>query len=406
MKGPLEAALDAAEIALSGVVRDGGEQARRRLAALDAALLAALRRAEGAAEGTRAAARRRELAGYAFYRRGLLKRLLARGARPGPETLRALFAGSGSDRLILLVTHACQLRCSYCRVRKYGAAMTPETAAAGARWLMGSLRDDVELQFFGGEPLLALGVVKGVVSLAERSAADAGKRVRFLLTTNGLALDDAAAAYLAEKRVGVEISCDGTMSAQDSQRPTARGGGSWALLRAGLERLRAAGVAYQVISVVLPEDAARAHERLEALAALGHRRIQLNYALGRRWTPGQSEALRGSLARAAESARRLGVEFVNATSRRREPVVLNSELTVDCDGTVFRETGVCLEEDFAAMKERFRVADVRRAGLFESYGATPFDNLALLAGAYGEGPLRGALLSNLELGMSFAGAGR
>lgn len=406
MTRALEASLDGIEAALEAAHRDGGSDARRRLAALDAVLLEALRRAEAAPDGSPAAARRRELAGFAFYRRRLLARLAARGRRPGPDALRALFCGSGSDRLILLVTHACQLRCAYCRVRKYGATMSPEAAEAGVRWLMGSLRDDVELQFFGGEPLLALGVVRRAVALAERLAAESGKRARFLLTTNGLALDAEAVDFLRDKNVAVEISCDGTMSAQDAQRPTARGGGSWELLRAGLERLRGAGVTYQVIAVVLPEDAARAHERLEALAALGHRRIQLNYALGREWTPERREVLRASLERAAAAARRLGVEFVNATARRREPVVLNSELTVDCDGTVFRETGVCLEEDFLEMKKRFRVADVRRAGLFESYGTTPFDNLALLASAYGDGPLRATLLSNLELGMSFAGAGR
>jgi sulfatase maturation enzyme AslB (radical SAM superfamily) len=402
----LTESLDEIESALEIAPRDGGTAARRRLAALDAALLEALRRAEGAPDGSPAAGRRKELSGYAFYRRRLLARLAAKGRRPGPDALRALFCGSGSDRLILLVTHACQLRCGYCRVRKYGAAMSPVAAEAGVRWLMGSLRRDVELQFFGGEPLLALGVVKRAVALAERLSAESGKRVRFLLTTNGLALDDDAVAYLREKSFSVEISCDGTMGAQDSQRPTARGDGSWALLSAGLERLRAAGVEYQVIAVVMPEDAARAHERLEALASLGHRRIQLNYALGRAWSPRQREDLRASLDRAARTADRLGVEFVNATARRREPVVLNSELTVDCDGAVFRETGVCLEEDFLEMKKRFHVVDVRRAGLFESYGTTPFDNLVLLASAYGDGPLRGTLLSNLELGMSFAGAGR
>ena len=60
------------------------------------------------------------------------------------------------------------------------------------------------------------------------------------------------------------------------------------------------------------------------------------------------------------------------------------------------------EEDFEEMKKRFRVADVRNAGLFETYGATPFDNFAVLASAYGRGGLRRTLLSNLELGRSFA----
>lgn len=398
--------MDRAEKALINVHKDGGTAARRRLAAFDGALFEALRRAEISEDGTAAASRRAELTKWAFYRRRLLGRLIKSGVRPTGDHLRALYSGSGSDRLILLVTHACQLRCAYCRVRKYGATMNAATAEAGVRWLMSSLRRDVELQFFGGEPLLALPVVRRAVALAETSARNAGKTVRFLLTTNGLALTPEAVSFLKAHRFTVEVSCDGTMSAQDAQRPTAKGTSSWALLRAGVERLRRADVPYQVIAVVLPEDAERAHERVSALAALGHRRIQINYALGRHWTVEQAAALRASMAKASALAGRLGVELVNETVKRREPVVLNSELTVDCDGTVYRETGVCLEEDFLAMKKRFRVADVRHAGLFETYGATPFDNFAILASAYGRGEMRRTLLSNLELGRSFAEAAR
>ena len=393
-----------AERALLNADKDGGVCARRTLAALDAALFEALRRAESAPDGCARAARRAELRGWAFYRRRLLSRLIKTGLRPNGDHLRALFSGSGSDRLILLVTHACQLRCAYCRVRKYGATMDAETADAGVRWLMSSLRRDVELQFFGGEPLLALPILRRAVALAETSARNAGKSVRFLLTTNGLALDEKAISFLREHHFTVEVSCDATMSAQDAQRPMAKGTSSWSALRSGMERLRRAEIPHQVIAVVLPEDAACAHERVAALAEMGHRRIQINYALGRHWTDDQAAALRESMDRAAAASKRLGVELVNLTVKRREPVVLNSELTVDCDGTVFRETGVCLEEDFQEMKKRFRVADIRNAGLFETYGATPFDNFAILASAYGRGEMRSILLSNLELGRSFARA--
>ena len=404
MSARREMLVEQAESALRAAGTDGGARARRVLGELDSALFEALRRVETAPDAPRAAARREELLGWAFYRRRLLRALVKGGLRPSADHLRALFSGSGSDRLILLVTHACQLRCAYCRVRKYGASMDAETAAAGVRWLMRSLRRDVELQFFGGEPLLALPVVRGATELAERLAREAGKTVRFLLTTNGLALDAKAVSFLRAHRFSVEVSCDGTMSAQDAQRPTAGGAGSWSKMRAGLERMRDAGVPYQVIAVVLPEDAARAHERVETLAAMGHRRIQINYALGVHWTATQAAALSRSMDQAADVARRLGVELVNLTQKRREPVVLNSELTVDCDGTVFRETGVCLEEDFQEMKKRFRVDDVRRVSLFETYGATPFDNFALLVSLYGRGPMRRTLLSNLEIGRAFAGA--
>lgn len=393
---------DSAEEAVRSAASDGGGRARSILARLDSMLFDDLYRMETAPSSRASAPARAALLGMAFYRRGILHRLVRDGVRPRAEHLRALYSGSGSDRLILLVTHSCQLRCAYCRVRKYGASMGDEVAEAGVRWLMRSLRRDVELQFFGGEPLLVLPLVRRSVLLAERLAAEAGKTVRFLLTTNGMALGPEAASFMRDHRFCVEVSCDGSMQAQDSQRPTAQGQSSWAGMRAGLDRMRRAGVPYQVISVILPEDASHAHERVAALAAMGHRRIQINYALGRYWTAAQAAELRRSMVTAGAVAAERGAELVNLTQKRREPVVLNSELTVDCDGTVFRETGVCLEEDFQKMKERFRVEDVRRATLFESYGATQFDNFAVLASAYAQGSMRRTLVSNLKIGRSFA----
>jgi pyruvate-formate lyase-activating enzyme len=380
--------LKAAEARLA---EGGFAEARACLQELDRTLLLKLARDDS---------RLKELQGWVFYRRALLRRLGERGVRAGPELLRALFA-AGSPRLILLVTHACQLRCAYCRVRRYPGKMSPQTAEAGVRWLLGGLRREVELQFFGGEPMLAFGLVRRCVSLAARLAARAGKTVRFLLTTNGLSLPDEALGFFRERGVRLEFSCDGGYTTQLRQRRAAGGRDYYAALARNLERLRDAGVEYQVIAVVTPENIGRIEDEFRYLAGLGHRRIQLNYALGRFWSARQEAALFAGMARICRLADELGVEFVNRSSQRREPVVLNSELTVDCDGEVFRETGVCLEEDFREMKSRFLVTRVPEAGLFDAHASTQFDNLALLVGAYGRGRLRRILLNNLALGLRF-----
>lgn len=382
------ALLRAAETALA---EGAFPEARGRLQELDRALLLRL-----AQDDTRL----RELGGYVFYRRALLRRLRERGARVGPDLLRALFA-AGSPRLILLVTHACQLRCAYCRVRRYPGKMSPKTAEAGIRWLLGGLRREVELQFFGGEPLLAMGTVRRAAALADRLAARSGKTVRYLLTTNGLSLPDEALEFFRARGFRLEFSCDGSYATQLRQRRAAGGRDYYAALARNLERLRGAGIDYQVIAVLTPENIGRIEEEFRTLAGLGHRRIQLNYALGRFWNARDTAKLFSGMRRIAALAERMGVEFVNSSSQRREPVVLNSELTVDCDGAVFRETGVCLEEDFREMKDRFLVTRLGEAGLFDAHASTQFDNLALLVGAYGHGRLRRVLLNNLALGLRF-----
>ncbi|MBI5881810.1 MAG: radical SAM protein [Elusimicrobia bacterium] len=397
---------------------DAGEagQVRACLETLDRGLLAGLWKTEldgagAVGDGARGTGktgggRAGRFMDWLFYRKGLLHRLKADGARVDRDLLRTVYGNAGSPRLILLVTHSCQLRCAYCRVRRYPARMTCEVAEAGVRWLMAGLRSEAEIQFFGGEPLLALDVVRRATLLAESLAERSGRRPRFLLTTNGLALSDKALRFFRDHRFSLEFSCDGTYGTQLSQRRAAGGRDYYGRLSRNLESLRAAEVPYQVIAVVTPENVSRMLEEFRFLAELGHRRIQLNYALGRFWDEASSAELFRQMGRVSGLAREMGVSFVNEEAARREPVVLNSELTVDCDGEVFRETGVCLEEDFREMKKRFLVTRVGgaargRAGLFDRHGSTQFDNLALLAGAYGRGELRRTLLNNLAIGLRF-----
>ncbi|MBI5622589.1 MAG: radical SAM protein [Elusimicrobia bacterium] len=373
----------------------GSGEVRAILSTLDRALLAGLWKAEASGQGS---------GGYMewlFYRKALLERLKAFGVRLDRDLLKTVLGSAGSPRLILLVTHSCQLACAYCRVRRYPARMSAKTAEAGVRWLMGGLRSEAELQFFGGEPLLAMDTVRAATLAAEEQALRSGKKARFLLTTNGLALDDKALLFFRDHGISLEFSCDGTYATHLSQRRAAGGRDYYARLSRNLAALRTADIPYQVIAVVTPENVARLGSEFRFLADLGHRRIQLNYALGRYWDDAAASELFRQMGAVAESAERTGVTFVNAQTARREPVVLNSELTVDCDGEVFRETGVCLEEDFRAMKRRFRVCRLARAGLFDRCASTQFDNLALLAGAYGQGDLRRTLLNNLAIGLRF-----
>jgi pyruvate-formate lyase-activating enzyme len=409
-----------AEASLARGAPPSREDAGALLLESDEALLHAWVAAEQAALTRKRGTPDASLETFAFYRRELLRRLARGGARIGPEALAALFQGSAGCRMFMFVTHACQLRCSYCHVSKNPAEMSPATIDAGVRLMLRSLRREVEFHFFGGEPMLAFAAVKRATLLAESLAAAAGKSVRFLLTTNGIELGDEELRFIKEHRFSLEFSCDGAHESQLRQRAPAGGRDYYARLQENLSRLRDAGVSHNVITVVMPETASTLFEKFRYLADLGHRRIQINYALGSLWGRSARTAFFREMLLAARWARSNGIEFVNLTARRREPVILNGDLTLDCDGTLFRgpvlfNGGLTRETDgrrmresggasasgaYAKVRELFHAGKVDGALLPDYYGATQFDNFVSLTRAYRDRPrTRAVILDNIEMGL-------
>ena len=88
-------------------------------------------------------------------------------------------------------------------------------------------RKVLEVDFFGGEPLMNLDVVKATVAYAKEEAAKRGKRFLFTTTTNGLLLDDDAIEFLNAEMENVVLSLDGRKEVHDAVRKTVNGKGSF-----------------------------------------------------------------------------------------------------------------------------------------------------------------------------------
>jgi hypothetical protein len=279
--------------------------------------------------------------------------------------------------------------------------MSTEVMDRSVDFLFTSSSRELQLQFFGGEPLLRFELVRRGTERALAAAKKTGKRLRLILTTNGLLLDEEKARFLKSRGFTVEISCDGTAASQLATRGAAVGTAGKIPLRVmrGLAAAKKLKLEYYVIMVVMPERVDRLMEDFSYIAAAGHGRIQVNYALGVEWTGKQML----SFLRQLERIRVLspgGAGCVNLLRGRTEPVVLNAERTVDCDGFVLRETGVCLEKDFLRMRERFAVGDIRALENMDSSFTTQFQNFAMLARAYSADNLRlrGIILNNIKFG--------
>lgn len=137
--------------------------------------------------------------------------------------------------MCLHVSHDCNLRCQYCFAGQggYGGApkvMSLPVAKAAIDFLVEKSvgRRNLELDFFGGEPLMNFDVVKETVKYARSLEKEHDKVFRFTMTTNGVLLDDNAIDFLNEEMHNVVLSLDGRPEINDAMRPNAGGKGSYA----------------------------------------------------------------------------------------------------------------------------------------------------------------------------------
>ena len=136
--------------------------------------------------------------------------------------------------LCLHVAHTCNLNCSYCfasQGKYHGerAVMSYQVGKQALDFLVAhsGSRRNLEVDFFGGEPLMNFQVVKDLVAYARSIEKQHGKNFRFTLTTNGLLVDDEVIEWANRECSNVVLSLDGRKQVHDRFRVDYAGNGSW-----------------------------------------------------------------------------------------------------------------------------------------------------------------------------------
>ena len=139
--------------------------------------------------------------------------------------------------LCLHVAHDCNLACRYCFAQEgeyHGsrALMSFETGAKALDFLVANSgsRKKLEVDFFGGEPLMNIGVVRKLTAYGRELEKKHDKHFRFTLTTNGVLLDDKIMEFCNQEMDNVVLSLDGRKEIHDKMRPTRNGKGSYDLI--------------------------------------------------------------------------------------------------------------------------------------------------------------------------------
>jgi sulfatase maturation enzyme AslB (radical SAM superfamily) len=296
------------------------------------------------------------------------------------------YTSESVPRLVVIPTWQCELRCNYCYIPKQdGRVMSAAILDRSLDMLLASRQPELMLQFFGGEALLEYPLVQRAIEHGTALAEKRGKRLQFVLSSNGWSLDGPKLDWLSKYRVKLELSLDGDPETQHKFRAARQlGADSYANgIAHNAAMIKACGLVYDVIMVVHPLQVHRLAHNFFHIASLGFERIQINFALGRSWNATQKTTFAAQLhaiglelrARWARGDRLMLVNLEN----RPMPIRLNGEITVDWDGTVYGGNAFLHE---TAHKDKFVLGHLRDLANFDRYWLDTFPNEFLLQWSY------------------------
>ena len=160
------------------------------------------------------------------------------------ERFTDMMKGAAIKSMCLHISHDCNLRCKYCFAStgdfgKGRMLMPVETGKKAIDFLLthSGNRHNLELDFFGGEPLMNWDAVKEIVDYARSKEGEFNKKFRFTVTTNGVLLNDENIEYINKEMKNVVLSLDGRRCVNDNMRPTINQKGSYDVIVPKFQKL-------------------------------------------------------------------------------------------------------------------------------------------------------------------------
>jgi uncharacterized protein len=204
------------------------------------------------------------------------------------------------NKMMLLVQTSCNLKCTYCYEVKAGfhstgKSMDYETGVAAIEHMIrrSGNRPEVEITFFGGEPLINFGLVRELVAYCKTREPELGKQFHYQMTTNAVLMTDEVIDYLIEHRFGVMISIDGPPETADLHRRDLGGRGQTAKAVANAQRLIArqkqAGIRTAMIRATMAPGNSDALAIHEYFRDAGFERTMIGGSSGRAYQKGPGD---------------------------------------------------------------------------------------------------------------------
>ena len=190
--------------------------------------------------------------------------------------------------LMVYLEEDCNLRCTYCFVAKKPRRMTAETAEKVVRFLfredVSGPQDSIHVNFFGGEPFLAIDRMEQIVDLALRQGQRLGKAIFFSATTNGTLFSERIARLVERARMSILLSLDGDEQSSEL-RPFVSGRASHDLVVKNLANFLRVADGRVTVRATFHTDDFRLAARARYLKSLGATSIALCPVVECDWGP-------------------------------------------------------------------------------------------------------------------------
>jgi len=190
-------------------------------------------------------------------------------------------------RIEMFLTENCPLRCDYCFVEGKNdyKKMNEETAKKAVDFLIRESADkkDINIIFFGGEPLLEFDLIKKITEYANNEAGKRNKKISYDITTNGVLFTEERLRFFQQNGIKFLLSIDGDAETHNRHRKTAKGKGSFELVMEKLPLMKKYQPWMGAKLTVHPDTAHKITDNVRDLAGIGFNQFIIGSASGVEW---------------------------------------------------------------------------------------------------------------------------
>lgn len=185
----------------------------------------------------------------------------------------------------LFLTQRCNLSCDYCYIGKTADRMSLDVADQIINFAYRNtpLSEDIDIGFFGGEPLLEFPLLEEVTRRIQAHQGFDPGRVKLSVVTNGTLLTAEIAHFLRQHRIAITISCDGPADVHDKHRRFPDGRGTSKAVEGGIQTALSVLERVPVNAVYRPDTMEYLPEVIDYFSSLGVRQIYLNADFSACW---------------------------------------------------------------------------------------------------------------------------
>ncbi len=262
------------------------------------------------------------------------------------------------DNLILVITHFCNLECSYCPVIKERKAINKRTAELAADIFLSYGNKDKHIRLFGGEPLLEFNLVKETVNFAKAKAAIKRKKITFDLSTNATLLNDAMFKFFRKNpELELIISLDGDRHSHTLNRVSLdKSQDAYAKIIENIHQIHNLPNV-TINQVVCPNQVKLFFSNFRHILSLGFKRFNFLPAYFIHWKASELKVLESEFKKIAGLIKDRADIYVKNLFLLSETPLFNNGFVVDYNGDIF-PNNLVLSKLYAHLGPQLKVGNV------------------------------------------------